>query len=56
MVGTFEHVVRGLPSTVTHSKGEMLCRFLDQPEFACLFTTWTRGETYRQIRDDGGAA
>jgi hypothetical protein len=29
----------------------MLRRFLDQPDFADLFTAWARGETFRQIRD-----
>lgn len=28
-------------------------KFLDQPDFADLFTRWARGETYRRIRQDG---
>ena len=38
------------------ANGEMLRRFLDQPEFASVFTTWARGETFRQIRGQAEGA
>jgi type I restriction enzyme R subunit len=53
---TFDKRFEGLVIDRHDANGEMLRRFLDQPEFASLFTTWARGEAYRQIRDDGGAA
>jgi type I restriction enzyme R subunit len=47
---TFDKRFEGLVIDRHDANGEMLRRFLDQPEFATLFTTWARGETFRQIR------
>ena len=38
------------------ASGEMLRRFLDQPDFAEMFTAWARSETFRQIRDQAEGA
>ena len=53
---TFDRRFEGLVIDRHDANGEMLRRFLDQPDFADLFTAWARGETFRQIREDGGAA
>jgi type I restriction enzyme R subunit len=52
---TFDRRFEGLVIDRHDANGEMLRRFLDQPEFAGLFTAWARSETFRQIRDDAGA-
>jgi type I restriction enzyme R subunit len=52
---TFDKRFEGLVIDRHDANGEMLRRFLDQPEFATLFTHWARAETYRQIRDGGAA-
>jgi type I restriction enzyme R subunit len=52
---TFDRRFEGLVIDRHDANGEMLRRFLDQPEFANLFTAWARSETFRQIRDDAGA-
>ncbi len=38
------------------ANGEMLRDFLGQPEFASLFTTWARGETFHQIGEQAEGA
>ncbi len=48
---TFDKRFEGLVIDRHDANGEMLRRFLDQPEFATLFTAWARGETFRQIRE-----
>lgn len=53
---TFDKRFEGLVIDRHDANGEMLRRFLDQPEFASLFTTWARGETFRQIRDEAQGA
>ncbi|MDP3712154.1 MAG: DEAD/DEAH box helicase family protein [Mycobacteriales bacterium] len=53
---TFDKRFEGLVIDRHDANGEMLRRFLDQPEFASLFTTWARGETFRQIREQAEGA
>jgi type I restriction enzyme R subunit len=53
---TFDRRFEGLVIDRHDANGEMLRRFLDQPEFASLFTTWARGETFRQIREQAAGA
>ena len=53
---TFDRRFEGLVIDRHDANGEMLRRFLDQPEFANLFTAWARGETFRQIRDQAETA
>ena len=53
---TFDRRFEGLVIDRHDANGEMLRRFLDQPEFADLFTRWARDETYRQVREAGDAA
>lgn len=48
---TFDRRFEGLVIDRHDANGEMLRRFLDQPDFANLFTTWARGETFRQINE-----
>ncbi len=48
---TFDKRFEGLVIDRHDANGEMLRRFLDQPEFATIFTTWARGETFRNIRE-----
>lgn len=44
--------LEGLALDRHDANGEMLRRFLDQPEFATMFTAWARGEAFR--RSAGG--
>ncbi len=53
---TFDKRFEGLVIDRHDANGEMLRRFLDQPEFASLFTTWARGETFRQVREQAEGA
>ncbi|MDT7539368.1 MAG: type restriction enzyme subunit [Actinomycetota bacterium] len=53
---TFDKRFEGLVIDRHDANGEMLRRFLDQPEFANLFTAWARGEAFRQIRSDPNPA
>ncbi len=53
---TFDKRFEGLVIDRHDANGEMLRRFLDQPEFASVFTTWARGETFRQIREQAEGA
>jgi len=53
---TFDKRFEGLVIDRHDANGEMLRRFLDQPEFAVIFTTWARGETFRQIRQQAEGA
>ena len=53
---TFDRRFEGLVIDRHDANGEMLRRFLDQPEFASTFTAWARGETFRQIREQAGGA
>jgi len=53
---TFDKRFEGLVIDRHDANGEMLRRFLDQPEFATTFTTWARGETFRQIRQQAEGA
>ncbi len=53
---TFDRRFEGLVIDRHDANGEMLRRFLDQPEFADLFTAWARGETFRQIRGQSSSA
>ena len=49
-------LARDLPDERARVHGEILRRFLDQPEFAALFATWARPETYRQVREQAEGA
>ena len=53
---TFDKRFEGLVIDRHDANGEMLRRFLDQPEFASVFTNWARGETFRQIREQAEGA
>ncbi len=53
---TFDKRFEGLVIDRHDANGEMLRRFLDQPDFATIFTTWARGETFRQIREQAEGA
>lgn len=53
---TFDKRFEGLVIDRHDANGEMLRRFLDQPDFAAMFTTWARGETFRQIREQAEGA
>lgn len=53
---TFDKRFEGLVIDRHDANGEMLRRFLDQPEFASVFTAWARGETFRQVRDQAKPA
>ena len=53
---TFDKRFEGLVIDRHDANGEMLRGFLDQPEFATIFTTWARGETFRQIRQQAEGA
>jgi len=53
---TFDKRFEGLVIDRHDANGEMLRRFLDQPEFATIFPTWARGETFRQIRQQAEGA
>jgi type I restriction enzyme R subunit len=53
---TFDRLFEGRVIDRHDANGEMLRRFLDQPDFADLFTAWARGETYRQIREQAEGA
>ena len=44
----FDRRFEGLVIDRHDTNGEMLRRFLDQPEFAKVFTAWARGEPYRR--------
>lgn len=48
---TFDKRFEGLVIDRHDANGEMLRRFLDQPDFASMFTAWARGETFRQVRE-----
>ncbi len=47
---TFDRRFEGLVIDRHDANGELLRRFLDQPEFADVFTRWARSESYRQIK------
>jgi type I restriction enzyme R subunit len=53
---TFDRRFEGLVIDRHDANGEMLRRFLDQPDFANLFTAWARGETFRQVREQAEGA
>ena len=53
---TFDRRFEGLVIDRHDANGEMLRRFLDQPEFANVFTAWARSETFRQIREQAEGA
>jgi type I restriction enzyme R subunit len=53
---TFDRRFEGMVIDRHDANGEMLRKFLDQPEFASMFTTWARGEAYRQIREQAEGA
>jgi hypothetical protein len=53
---TFDRRFEGLVIDRHDANGEMLRRFLDQPEFADLFTAWARSETFRQVRKHAAGA
>ncbi|HVT63692.1 MAG TPA: type I restriction endonuclease [Mycobacteriales bacterium] len=53
---TFDRRFEGLVIDRHDANSEMLRRFLDQPEFAEMFTAWARSETYRQVREAADGA
>jgi type I restriction enzyme R subunit len=53
---TFDRRFEGLVIDRHDENAEMLRRFLDQPDFAEMFTAWARSETFRQIRDQAESA
>jgi hypothetical protein len=48
---TLDRRFEGLVIDQHDANGEMLRRFLDEPEFDDAFTSWARREAFRQIRE-----